>query len=53
MRAAGLIFTRKEMIMKKFLPDSKEQEHQLLNAIYALLCCNVFIGIMWLLGIAP
>lgn len=39
--------------MKKFLTDPAEQEHQLLNAVYALLCCNVFIGIMWLLGIVP
>ncbi len=39
--------------MKKFLSDSEEQEHQLLNAMYALLWCNVLIGGLWLLGIVP
>ena len=39
--------------MKKFLTDPEEQEYQLLNFIYALVCCNVFIGGLWMLGIAP
>jgi len=28
-------------------------EDRLLNFIYALLCCNVFIGGLYLTGIAP
>lgn len=39
--------------MKKFLIDPEEQTHQLLNFIYAMTCCIVFLGGMMLLGIAP
>ncbi len=36
-----------------FIRDPKEREHQLINFIFALIMCNVFIGGLYLAGIAP
>ena len=47
MCAIGLSCTRKEDDM------FANTEDRLLNFIYALACCNVFMGGLWLLGIVP
>ncbi len=39
--------------MKKRLNDPEEMEHQLLNFIYAMACCIVFMGSMWMIGVIP
>lgn len=39
--------------ISRFIRDPNEREHQLVNFIFALLMCNVFIGGLYLMGIAP
>lgn len=39
--------------IRTFMNDDAEVEYQLINFIYALVCVNIFVGGMWLLGIAP
>ncbi len=39
--------------MKKFLSTPEGLEFSLLNFIYALVWCNLFIGALWVFGITP